>query len=160
MSERTQFLFRWSRTLHIYLTMFASVVLFLFALTGFMLNHAELFGLKGKGGPGGRRPAVTQPGAAAPEGASPKPARRGAEGASARPAAPAGVLSKLTSLHKGKPKKPGITWLIDITAFLLMLGSITGIILLLSLPRRRKLGLIVMGVGTLSGLLIYLLVLP
>jgi len=35
-----------SRTLHIYLTMLVALLLFFFGSTGFMLNHAEWFGLE------------------------------------------------------------------------------------------------------------------
>jgi hypothetical protein len=36
-------LLKWSRTLHIYLTLIALVALLFFAVTGFMMNHAEWF---------------------------------------------------------------------------------------------------------------------
>ena len=36
---------KWSRTLHIYLSMLGLVLMVFFALTGFMLNHSEWFGL-------------------------------------------------------------------------------------------------------------------
>ena len=38
-------LLNWTRTLHIYLTMAATVLLMFVAVTGFMLNHKEQFGL-------------------------------------------------------------------------------------------------------------------
>jgi hypothetical protein len=36
-------LLKWARLLHVYLTMFGFVLLFFFALTGFMLNHEDWF---------------------------------------------------------------------------------------------------------------------
>ena len=36
---------KWTRTLHIYVSMFALLALFFFAATGFMLNHPEWFDL-------------------------------------------------------------------------------------------------------------------
>jgi hypothetical protein len=39
-----KWLLKWTRTLHIYLSMFALLALFFFAATGFMLNHLAWFG--------------------------------------------------------------------------------------------------------------------
>ncbi len=45
-AHHQRLLFRkWSRTLHIYLSMLGLVLMVFFALTGFMLNHSEWFGL-------------------------------------------------------------------------------------------------------------------
>jgi hypothetical protein len=45
MHPAKRFYLRWTRTLHIYLSVFALVALALFAATGFMLNHPEWFWL-------------------------------------------------------------------------------------------------------------------
>ena len=42
---RRQFLKKWFRTLHIYLSMMGLVLVFFFSATGFMLNHEDWFGL-------------------------------------------------------------------------------------------------------------------
>lgn len=44
--QRNRAWLRWSRTLHVYLSMLALLLLLFFGLTGFMLNHADLFGLE------------------------------------------------------------------------------------------------------------------
>ena len=41
-----KWLMKWTRTLHIYISMFALLALFFFAATGFMLNHEAWFGFK------------------------------------------------------------------------------------------------------------------
>lgn len=43
MTQAHRLLLKWARTLHVYLTMFGFVLLFFFALTGFMLNHEPWF---------------------------------------------------------------------------------------------------------------------
>ncbi len=122
------------RTLHIYLTAFGAVMMLFFSVTGFMLNHKEWFGPKEKG----RRPPGAEAGlASARPDAPPGP-----------PAAPRGVLTKLMNLHKGAGVGTGWKLAIDATAVLLFVGSVTGLVLLLSLPHRRRLGLIAAGIGT------------
>jgi hypothetical protein len=54
-----------------------------------------------------------------------------------------GLLGKLGDLHKGQDSGRAWKWLIDVTAVLLTLSSITGIVTLLVLPKRRNLGLFV-----------------
>ena len=43
MSPAHRLLLKWSRLLHVYLTLFGFVLLFFFAATGLMLNHEDLF---------------------------------------------------------------------------------------------------------------------
>jgi hypothetical protein len=38
-------LLKWARTIHVYLTLFGLVLILFFAVTGFMLNHEDWFGL-------------------------------------------------------------------------------------------------------------------
>src|SRR5262245_4626433 len=45
MSDASRWLLKWTRTLHIYLGVFALLALLFFAATGFMLNHGDWFGL-------------------------------------------------------------------------------------------------------------------
>ena len=40
--SKTQF-FKWTRTLHIHVSMFAMMIVLFFALTGFTLNHPDWF---------------------------------------------------------------------------------------------------------------------
>jgi hypothetical protein len=45
MTDGHRALLKWTRTLHVYLTMLGLLLLLFFAVTGFMLNHSEWFGL-------------------------------------------------------------------------------------------------------------------
>lgn len=161
--------FRLARTLHVYLTMFSSVVLFLFAFTGFVMNHEAWFGLGKERGapPRGQQVAPGAEGPRADRAAGPPPGdgamapkRAAEERAGGRPPANRGVLAKLTAAHKGKPSSLATTLLIDATALVLMLGSLTGIMLLLSLAPRRRLGLGLMGAGTLGAVVVLLFFAP
>lgn len=183
-----------SRTLHIYLTMLVCLLLLFFGTTGFMLNHADWFGLE-----------VLRTGTR--EGTMPKSiltpvdrlavverlrAELGAVGAVdsfeeetdqlrivfKRPGYRAeatvaraegrvtisteqrGTAALLTDLHKGASAGNGWKWVIDGTAVLLVLGSLTGLILWISLPRRRALGLVALCIGVLSSLATYWLLVP
>src|SRR5258708_35435698 len=60
-----------------------------------------------------------------------------------------GTAALLTDLHKGASAGNGWKWVIDGTAVLLGLGSLTGLILWISLPRRRPLGIPAICVGLL-----------
>jgi len=71
-----------------------------------------------------------------------------------------GFFGKIDDLHKGFDSGPVWYWLIDITAILLTISSVTGMVTLLSLRARRRSGFIV---GTLAvGMLIaiYLIWVP
>lgn len=183
-----------SRTLHIYLTMLVCLLLLFFGSTGFMLNHANWFGLE-----------VIRNGTR--EGTLPKTilapvdrlavverlrAELGAVGAVdsfeeetdtlrivfRRPGLRAeasvgradgrvtmtteerGTAALLTDLHKGASAGNGWKWVIDGTSILLVLGSLTGLILWISLPRRRALGIVALTVGLVSSLATYWLLVP
>jgi uncharacterized protein len=45
MTHAHRFLLKWARFIHVYLTMFAFLVILFFAATGFMLNHPDWFQL-------------------------------------------------------------------------------------------------------------------
>ena len=59
-----------------------------------------------------------------------------------------GVVAVLNDLHKGRHTSTLWKWVIDITALLLVLMSITGIVLQLTIKRTRALGLVLAAVGT------------
>ena len=61
-----------------------------------------------------------------------------------------GVVAFLNDLHKGRDSGPVWSILIDVSAVLLTIISITGTLLLLTLKRRRRAGLIVGLVGTVA----------
>ena len=52
------------------------------------------------------------------------------------------------------------SWLIDLSAILLLLGALTGITLWIALPKRRTLGLIALGLGVGVCVAVYLLIVP
>src|SRR5262249_5298686 len=54
-----------------------------------------------------------------------------------------GLLGKLDDLHKGSDTGPVWYWAIDVTAALLIISSLTGMVTLLSLRARRRTGFIV-----------------
>ena len=66
-----------------------------------------------------------------------------------------GFVGLINDLHKGRDTGSGWSLFIDISAILLALISLTGLLLLLFLKRRRMSGLIVALVGLLIGYLVY-----
>lgn len=172
----------WTRTLHIYLTMFGLVLLFFFSLTGFALNHDRWFSLdeprirerattlpvdvartgdrlalveqlrKNEGARGEvtsideddteRRVQFTSPG-------------RKVEFTIERDSGQTNVheeirnaLAFLTDLHTGKSAGDAWRRVIDATSIFLFLASLSGVILWISLPKRRKLGVAALVCGT------------
>lgn len=71
-----------------------------------------------------------------------------------------GVLGKLDDLHKGFDSGRTWYWIIDITAILLTISSLTGMITLLSLKHRRRSGFIVGGLGVAMVVAIYFFLVP
>ena len=71
-----------------------------------------------------------------------------------------GLLGKLDDLHKGFDSGPAWYWLIDITAILLTISSLTGMITLLSLRARRRSGFIIGGMAVVMLFAIYFIWVP
>ncbi len=71
-----------------------------------------------------------------------------------------GWAGALADLHKGA--ETGAVWkfILDFVSVLLVVSSITGLIILLSLPNRRGLGLFATAAGTVATLVAYLLWVP
>ena len=69
----------------------------------------------------------------------------------------AGFVGIINDLHKGRDTGSAWSTFIDICAILLTLVSVTGILLLLFLKKRRASGLIVALVGTLLAYLVYMI---
>jgi hypothetical protein len=84
-----------------------------------------------------------------------RPARKGTVESETR-----GFLGKLDDLHKGFDSGRPWFWIIDITAILLTISSLTGMITLLSLRHRRRSGFIVGGLGVAMIVVIYFFVVP
>jgi uncharacterized protein len=71
-----------------------------------------------------------------------------------------GLLGRLDDLHKGFDAGTAWYWIIDFSAILLTVSSLTGMVTLFSLRTRRKSGLIVGVIGVITVVLIYLLCVP
>ena len=71
-----------------------------------------------------------------------------------------GFVAVINDLHKGRDAGETWTWLIDLSAVLLTLVSLTGLLLLFFVYKRRASGLILAGVGTLLCYLVYLRFVP
>src|SRR5437773_1438796 len=48
MSHPHRLLLKWARLIHVYLTLFGFLILLFFGVTGFMLNHPDMFGYNQK----------------------------------------------------------------------------------------------------------------
>ena len=169
------------RTLHIYLTMFGLLVMMLFGVTGFTLNHEDWFG-------------ATRPLRSRSVGQAPSDLIRTGDGlhlveylrqtfhitgaltdfadlgdrfsagfkapgqswdVEIEKASGAATVRKETynfaalinDLHRGHEAGPIWSWIIDSCAILLTLACVTGLILWLSLPKRRALGIAILALG-------------
>jgi len=183
-----------SRSLHIYLTMLVCLLLLFFGSTGFMLNHADWFGLEAlrtvtREGTLPRKILAPVDRLAVVEGLRAdfgavgavdsfeeeddalrivfrRPGLRGeatvhrTDGRVEMTTEEHGTAALLTDLHKGANTGKGWKLVIDGTSILLVLGSLTGLILWISLPRRRALGIAALSVGLLSSLATYWMLVP
>jgi uncharacterized protein len=181
------------RTLHVYLTMFGLLVMLIFGVTGFTINHEEWFGAT--------RPRVTESEGLVPTELIAKgDALRIVEhvrssfritGAMTdfddtpdrlsiafkqpgqtweveieKPAGNTKVHAEsfnfaavINNLHRGRYAGSAWSWIIDLSALLIVTACATGIVLWIALPRRRLLGLIALTLGIVGTLgVIYLLV--
>ncbi|MEN9599020.1 MAG: hypothetical protein RL596_1331 [Bacteroidota bacterium] len=68
-----------------------------------------------------------------------------------------GLMGFMNDLHKGRDTTKNWLWIIDASAIFMILISITGLILLLFLKKRRNTGLLVLGAGFLIMIYIYAL---
>ena len=71
-----------------------------------------------------------------------------------------GVAAVLNDLHKGRDSGKGWGWVIDTSAVLLVLISLTGLVILFFLAKRRVSGLVVLAVGAAICYLAYLIFVP
>ena len=184
----------WTRTLHTYLTMLALVMFLFFALTGFMLNHAEWFGLdetrtttselklpatalhdklalveylRAEGHVSGAVQPFDLPGSEDPFHVAFKSPRSQmdvdvtpADGKATIETQTRGVAGILTNLHTAKYAGRAWQCVLDATAILLFLASLTGFLLWYALPKRRKLGLIGLAASIVLVIVFYLMLVP
>lgn len=71
-----------------------------------------------------------------------------------------GAVAVINDLHKGRDSGKAWSWIIDISAILMTLVSISGIILICFLKKKRLSGFIIAAVGTLACYLIWKLFVP
>jgi hypothetical protein len=161
------------RTIHIYLTMFAFLLMMFFAVTGVILNHEDWIAgqTTTRDTTGVISPALTKDpdklmvvehlrsdfgaiGAVSTFDVDAtslhvelKGPGRHTEADIDRATGKAqvtierhGVLMRLDDLHRGKDSGKPWRWVIDLSAILLFLGSLSGFLIWLALPRRRQWG--------------------
>ena len=71
-----------------------------------------------------------------------------------------GLFAVLNDLHKGRDSGKGWSWLIDVSAIFLTLISLSGLLMLFFLKKKRLNGLIIALVGGIICYLVYLLWVP
>jgi hypothetical protein len=185
---------RVARSLHIYLTMFAFLMMLFFAVTGFALNHEEWFAQWGAS----RREvhgAIAPAALVGPDRLRVVEALRSSFGAVGAVSTfdvdtntvhvemkgPGrevdaeinrhtgetnmtielkGIAVRLDDLHRGKDAGRAWSLIIDTSAVLLLLGSLTGIVMWFTLPRRRRLGVISLAAGIAICIAIYIVWVP
>ncbi|WP_199562627.1 PepSY-associated TM helix domain-containing protein [Pedobacter chinensis] len=71
-----------------------------------------------------------------------------------------GFIAVINDLHKGRDSGKAWSWIIDISAVLMTLVSISGIVLICFIKKKRLSGFIIAAVGTIACYLIYKLFVP
>ena len=71
-----------------------------------------------------------------------------------------GLVAVMNDLHKGRDSGSGWSWVIDVSAVLMSLVSLTGIVLILFLKRKRVSGLVIALVGAIICYAIYAIFVP
>ena len=69
-------------------------------------------------------------------------------------------VAVINDLHRGRSSGRMWGWVIDISAALIVLACITGFVLWLALPKRRKLGIASMFIGTAATLAVFYILVP
>lgn len=70
------------------------------------------------------------------------------------------TVALINNLHRGRYTGPAWGVVIDVSAFLILIAAVTGVILWMVLPKRRTLGIVFLVVGTLVVIGIYFLLVP
>ena len=83
-----------------------------------------------------------------------------ATGAVTGEATSSGAMAVINDLHMGRDSGGSWSLLIDVTAWLMTFVSISGMALLLALPKRRRLGLAAMAVGLAACIAVYVWLVP
>ncbi|MES2123497.1 MAG: PepSY-associated TM helix domain-containing protein [Gemmatimonadota bacterium] len=183
-----------SRTVHVYLTMFALLLMMFFAVTGLLLNHEDWLGadtIRPTDSTGEIAPALLSGpdrlmvvetlrsqfgavGAVSTFDVDDQTIRVEMKGPGRHTEAEIdrrtgkvdihlerrGLFLRLDDLHRGKDSGPVWSWVLDASAILLLVGSVTGLLMWIGLPRRRRLGLVALIGSTVICLVIYLAFVP
>ena len=192
--HRRLFFKKWTRTVHIYISMLGLLALIFFSFTGIMLNHEEWFGFAE---PRIAKKEGTLPEATAPEpdklviveklrkdfGATgaldsfeiendhlavvfKSPGRRSeaqltrADGHAEVTLETHGFNGRLAELHRGTEAGSGWRLIIDASAVLLLVTSLTGVALWCLVPKWRPLGLVAVAVSILVCAAVYFVLVP
>jgi hypothetical protein len=180
---------KWSRLVHIYLSMFGLLIILFFAVTGFTLNHSDWFGweepqvrtiegtiLADYFDPINKLLIVEQirselhvHGAMAsfeveedviwvafkhPGGFANVEIDQVTHHAIATIES-SGPIAVINDLHMGRDSGVAWSWVIDVSAILMAVISVTGFVILLTMPKRRVSGLIVAAVGLTIAIVVY-----
>jgi uncharacterized protein len=70
------------------------------------------------------------------------------------------LMAIANNLHRGRFSGPAWSWVIDLSALLIVLACVTGFVLWLALPKRRQLGIAYLAVGTLATLAVIYFFMP
>jgi len=185
---------KWSRLLHIYLSMLGLLVILFFSVTGIMLNHEEWFGFA--------EPRVSKSEGTLPAALLREPDKLGiveklrkdfgatgaldsfdvhddqlalvfkspgrrteaaitrADGRAEVSIETHGFAGRFVELHRGTDAGPAWRLVIDATAILLLLSSLTGLVLWLLVPKWRPLGIAALAVCALACAAVYLAFVP
>jgi hypothetical protein len=71
-----------------------------------------------------------------------------------------GSLGVLNDLHKGMETGVAWKWIVDFTAVLIGFSALTGLMTLVTLPKRRRVGLLTTAAGTVAVLALYWFAVP
>lgn len=183
-----------TRTIHIYLTMFALLLMLFFGLTGILLSHEDWLGADTIVPTESTGiipvPLLTEPdrlmvvehlrtaygavGGVSTFDVDSASLRIEMKGPGRRTEAEIdrvtgeatirverrGLFLRLDDLHRGKDAGLAWRWVLDLSAVLLIVGSITGLIMWFGLPRRRRWGVVALLTGIVFCLTIYLAFVP
>lgn len=69
-------------------------------------------------------------------------------------------VALIDNLHRGRYTGDAWRWVIDVSAALIVLACVTGFVLWLALPKRRRLGVLVLLLGTLATMAVYYALVP
>jgi hypothetical protein len=142
----------WALLAHIYISMAGLTLAVLFGLTGLALNHQD-FGFS--------NPRITKSEVVLDKSHVAHTDQAAIEdhlredGTAEIEKESRGLLGRLGDLHKGFDSGRVWYWTIDIAALLIVVSSMTGIVTLMALRHRRRLGFTIGALGVLTVLVIY-----